>query len=315
MRVLVAGASGAIGRPLVTALLARGYTVISLSRHSVWSSGTPGLTEVSADVLAADDLLRALSGEQADVVVSQLTALKKLPSQHRHMAATNRLRTTGTGNLLMAAKQLGARRFVSQSMMFGYGYDNQGDRLRLETDPFAPRRSGPFEQHLAAMRENEDRVLGDPDVEGLTLRYGLFYGGPASEALLSGVRKRSIPVLGNASPLSMIHVLDAAAATVAAVQSPAAGSAAFNVADDEPVSWTDFVRYVAKEAGAPAPRRVPGWLVGLFAPYAKAILEGGICLSNAKAKDLLGWRPSYPSYRQGVAEMLGPVRVGGHPDE
>jgi nucleoside-diphosphate-sugar epimerase len=304
MRVLVAGASGVVGRPLVDGLLANGHDVIALSRRpSAGSQPRRGVTEVTANAFIAEDLFRALANERADAVVSELTALKKPPSQHRHLAETNRLRTVGTANLLRAAKQLGARRFVTQSMMFGYGYDNQGSRLRLESEPFAPPRSGPFEQHLSAMRENEDRVLGDHDLDGIALRYGLFYGGGASDMLLDGVRKRTIPVTGDASPLSFVHVDDAATATVAALQRGAAGQA-FNVADEEPVSWTTFVCYVASRVGAPRPIRVPRWLISLIAPYAKVIFDGGVCISTAKAQESLGWTPVYRSYRDGIEEMI-----------
>ena len=304
MRTLIAGASGVVGRPLVDALLANGHEVIALSRRpSACSKPRLGVTEVTANALIAEDLFRALANERADAVISELTALKKPPSQHRHMAETNRLRTLGTANLLQVAKQLGARRFVTQSMMFGYGYDNQGSRLRLESERFAPTRSGPFEQHLSAMRENENRVLDDHDLEGVALRYGLFYGGAASGMLLNGVRERTIPVLADASPLSIIQVDDAAAATVAALERGGAGQA-FNVADDEPVSWTTFVSYVASRAGAPPPLRVPRWLVRLIAPYAKVIFGGGVCVSTGKAKELLGWTPAYRSYRDGIEDLI-----------
>jgi nucleoside-diphosphate-sugar epimerase len=289
----------------VNALLANGHEVIALSRRPIAGSKPRlGVTEVTANALIAEDLFRVLADERADAVISELTALKKPPSQHRHMAETNRLRTLGTANLLHIAKQLGARRFITQSMMFGYGYDNQGSRLRLESEPFAPTRSGYFEQHLAAMRENENRVMNDHDLEGIALRYGLLYGGTASEMLLNGIRKRTIPVFTDASPLSFVHVDDAAGATVAALERGGAGQA-FNVADDEPVSWTTFVSYAASRAGAPPPRRVPRWLVRLIAPYAKVIFDGGVCVCTGKAKELLGWTPAYHSYRDGLEDLIG----------
>ena len=188
-------------------------------------------------------------------------------------------------------------------MMFGYGYDNQGSRLRLESERFAPTRSGPFEQHLSAMRENESRVLDDHDLEGIALRYSLFYGGAASGMLLTGVRKRTIPVLADASPLSSIQVDDAAAATVAALDRGGAGQA-FNVADDEPVSWTTFVSYVASRAGAPPPLRVPA----LAGPSDRAVREGHIRRRSVrfhrKSEGVARLDPGVSQLRDGIEDLI-----------
>ena len=299
MRVFVAGATGTIGASLVEKLLTSGHEVIGLRRRA---GGQAEVRWVTADVLDRDGLLHAVSGVRADAVISELSALKKPPARHRDMAATNTLRTRGTANLLEVAHQIGARRFVTQSMMFGYGYDDQGPRLRRESEPFAPEHQGPWEAHLAAMRENERMVLTDHSVEGVALRYALFYGAGASQPLIDGVAHRKLPVLANASPLSWIHVDDAASATVAALERGEAGQA-YNIADDEPVSWTDFIGYLARALGAPTPRRLPSWLLKLFVPYAHAVLKGGVCLANDKAKQQLHWRPAIPTYRLGIDRL------------
>jgi nucleoside-diphosphate-sugar epimerase len=306
MRVLVAGASGVIGRVLLRLLVDHGHQVIALSRHPA-DEPSPAVTWVAADALIKDELLEALAPFSADAVISQLTALRKPPARHRDMRQTNQLRTVGTANLIAAARRLGAQRFLTQSMMFGYGYDNQGGRLHTEADPFAPPGSGPFEEHLAAMRVNEERVLGDPEFDGIALRYGLFYGGAASEPLLTGVQKRALPVLaGHVEPLSFVHLEDAAAATMAALTAPSVGGQAFNIADDEPASWTTFVTYTAERAGAPRPLRLPAWVLRLAAPYGRVILEGGVCISSAKARQKLNWTPIYRNIRQGIdAAMAG----------
>ncbi|MBO0787359.1 MAG: NAD(P)-dependent oxidoreductase, partial [Actinobacteria bacterium] len=121
MRVLLAGASGAIGMPLIRQLHAAGHDVLAVHRSAPGGSrlAATGATPVQADVLSGPGLLRALAGQRADAVICELTALKKPPARHQHMAATNRLRTEGTANLLAAARQLGARRFITQSMVFG----------------------------------------------------------------------------------------------------------------------------------------------------------------------------------------------------
>ena len=241
MRVFVAGATGTIAASLVEKLLMSGHEVIGLRRRA---GGQAEVRWVTADVLDRDGLLHAVSGMRADAVVSELSALKTPPARHRDMAATNILRTRGTANLLEVAHQIGARRFVTQSMMFGYGYDDQGPRLRRESEPFAPEHQG-REAHLAAMRENERMVLTDHSVAGVALRYALFYGAGASQPLVDGVAHRKLPVLASASPLSWIHVDDAASATVAALERGEAGQA-YNIADDQPVSWTVFIDHLAR---------------------------------------------------------------------
>ena len=314
MRVLLAGASGVIGRVLLRLLTDQGHQVIALSRHPS-DEQSPAVRWVAADALNKDDLLAALAPYRADAVISQLTALRKPPARHRDMRQTNRLRTIGTANPVAAARRLGAGRFLTQSMMFGYGYDNQGGRLRTETEPFGPRRSGRFEEHLAAMRKNEELILGDAEFDGIALRYGLFYGGAASQPLLTGVQKRTLPVLaGHVEPLSFVHLEDAAAATVAAMTADSVGGQAFNIADDEPASWTTFVSYTAERAGAPPPRRLPAWVLQLAAPYGRVILEGGVCISSAKAREKLSWRPIYRNVRQGIDAAMVTAESHTSPD-
>jgi nucleoside-diphosphate-sugar epimerase len=121
--------------------------------------------------------------------------------------------------------------------------------------------------------------------------------------MVTEVRRRRLPVLGTASPLSFIHLDDAVSATVAALDRGAPGTA-YNVADNEPASWTTFVTALAEAVGAPAPRRVPAGLIRLGAPYAAAVLRGGVSLSNEKAQRELAWRPSIPTYRDGIQRLV-----------
>ena len=303
MGVLLAGASGTIGLPLVRQLLGAGHQVVAIHRST--GSGdvlrAARATAIQVDVLDRDALLRAVRGHQCDAVISQLSALKKTPARHKDMAATNRLRTVGTANLLAAASAVGATRFVTQSMVFGYGYGDFDDQVLTEADRFAPPGRGRFEAHLAAMRSNEQQVFG-ATLEGIALRYGLFYGpGPAGDTLVNGVRRRRLPVIPNGGVLPWIHVEDAAAATLAALERGAAGSA-YNITDDEPVSFSDLITATAVALDAPPPLRMPPWLLNA-APYAKAVLTGGLRVSNEKAKRELGWMPQMPTYRDGIADL------------
>ena len=312
MKVLIAGASGALGVPLTRVLLAAGHEVIGLSR-------TPGkrdrLRALGAEPLIADvmdrrALLAAVEGLKADAVVHVLTALKKAPIRHRDMTATNALREEGTANLLTAARVVGARRFVVESMIFGYGYGDWGAKVLAEDDPpFGPQgRSRWLERHIGAMRSAESQAFAAEGIEGIALRYGLLYGpGAGAEEMTEMLRHRRLPVLRDGGgPLSWIYIEDAAAATAAALENGRPGQA-YNVVDDEPTSWREFMEAMAEAVGAPAPLAVPRWALRL-APYAYASLTSTMRVSNAKARGELGWASSYPTYRQGIQKVAESLR-------
>lgn len=313
MKVLLAGASGAIGAPLVQQLRTAGHEVTAIHRSPAARTRliTAGATPLQVDVLDRAALLAALKGYAGDAVISQLSAMKKSPTTHDHLTATNRLRTEGTANLLAAAEQIGARRFITQSMVFGYGYGDFGGRVLTEEDEFAPTGHGRFEEHLAAMRSNEDQVLGAPDVQGIALRYGLFYGpGAAGDTLVDGVRRRRMPVIRSGGVQPWVHIDDAAAATRAALEHGVPGSA-YNIVDDEPVSFSELITATAAALGAPRPLVIPAWLLNA-APYAKAIMTGGLRVSNAKACDELEWAPRWPTHRDGIATLVAHYPAPGH---
>lgn len=301
MRILLAGATGAIGRPLVSKLLDRGHEVIAITRGGAAARAMAdrGVTPVIADVLDKPALHHAVTDVTADAVISQLTALQKPPVRHRDMAATNQLRTDGTQNLVDVAHQIGARRFITQSMEFGYGYEGDGTP-HTEEDHFGPVGRGPWEQHLRAMRVNENLVLDAPGLDGIALRYGLFYGvGAGDQVLVDGLRKRRIPAARGGLALSWIYIDDAVEATIAALEGGTPATA-YNIADDDPVSWDTLLTALAAAVGAPRPLRIPRWLLRVGAPYAYAVMRGGVVMSNEKAKAELGWVPTVSSYRQGV---------------
>lgn len=304
MRVLVAGASGAIGVPLVRLLCHAGHEVVAIHRAPEGHSqlAREGAIPVQADVLDRRGLSHVLAGHWADAVIAELTALKKTPLRHADMAATNRLRAEGTANLLTAAQQLGARRFITASMVFGYGFGDWGGRVLTEADPFAPPGNGRFEDHLAALRANEQQVLGAPHLDGIALRYGQFYGpGPASAALVAALCRRRLPVTRDSGAVPWVYVDDAASATVAALELGERGTA-YNIADDEPVSMSAMLIAMAAAVGAPRPRTVPDWLLAAT-PFAKMIMTGGLRVSNTKAKAELNWTLQAPTYRDGLRLM------------
>jgi nucleoside-diphosphate-sugar epimerase len=303
MKVLVAGSTGALGVPLLRALAAGGHEVAGLTRNPANRDRLRalGARPLVADVLDRAALLRAVDGLQVDAVVHLATAFHDLPMRHSGMALTNALRTRGTANLLAAARALGAGRFLAESMIFGYGYGDWGDRVLTEDDPpFGPPGRNPgLEAHLAAMWESTRQTLDAAGIAGISLRYGGFYGpAAASGAIVELLRRRRLPVLRGAGVISLIWIEDAAAATVAALERGPAGQA-FNVVDDEPVAWGTFLRTLAEAVGAPPPRELPAWMLRP-ANYAHAAFTTSMRVSNATARRELGWAPSVPSWRQGI---------------
>lgn len=307
MKVLLAGATGAIGKPLSQALQSAGHHVLGLTRDekSAATLTAAGVQPVVADALDRNALLLALRGVEADAVIHQLTALKEPPARHSGMEATNRLRTTGTENLLAAATQLGATRFVTQSIVLGYGYIDHGSRVLTEDDDYGRPNSGKANPHIAAMLANEQLVRGSKHLDGIALRYGMFYGADV-ETYKELLHKRKVPVPSSTKlkrDLAWIHIDDAAAATVAALEHGQPGSA-YNIVDDDPTSWGRMFNDMADTVGAPRPRKLPSWMIRAAAPYVAAmVLNTSMHVSNVKAKAELGWKPVYPSHTEGLKTL------------
>ena len=308
MKVLLAGASGAIGIPLARQLIAHDHQVLGLTRGHAGAGrlAALGARPLVADALDRDSLLRAVDGLAADAVIHELTALKKPPRKHSGMALTDRLRTEGTTNLLAAAEVLGAKRFLTQSLILGYGYRDHGARVLTEQAPFGRLAGDRCDPHVAAMRSTEQQAFTAP--EGIALRYGLLYGGDA-EQMRALLAKRGLPV-ATGGVLGWIHHQDAVAATVAALEHGRAGQA-YNLVDDLPATWQEVFTAMAEAFGAPPPRKLPTWLFRLVAPYvASFAIETSMRVSNAKAQTELGWRPMFPTYHEGIQAMVSPTPAG-----
>jgi len=311
MKVFVAGASGAVGKPLVRRLVAAGHAVTGTTRREERAKEirAAGATAVVCDVFDAVALEGAVKAAEPEVVVNQLTSLPQdYNPRSIDYGPTNRVREEGGGNLMAAARAVGARRYVTQSIAFLYA--PEGDLVKdEEARPFedAP---APFDRGVRAMLAHEREVLGTGGIEGLVLRYGQFYGPgtyyePGQGALAKRVSKRMLPLVGSGAGIaSFIHVEDAAGATVAALDHGSPGI--YNVTDDEPVPMKEWLPVYAEALGAKPPRHVPVWLARIAA--GKAGVMFGTTLrgaSNAKAKRELQWQPRYPSWRQGFREALG----------
>lgn len=294
--ILLAGASGVLGRHITRALTETGHKVTGLGRSR--ENG------IRADLLDRDALLRAVDGHHFDTVVHAATALRKPPVRDRGMYATDALRAQGTVHLVEAARAVGARRLVVESMAFGYGYGDHGDRPLTEDDPFGPRgTTPPLERHLAAMRTKEQLALeAEEELEGIALRFGLFYGPGGTDALLPLLRRRRLPLPGDRGRvLPWVELTDAARAVVAAVERGRPGQA-YNIADGTPIGFRAHVEAVARAFGLPKPMTAPLWLLKPMS-YAHTVMSSRLRMSCAKAERELGWTPRYVSSREGLAAL------------
>ena len=310
MRVFVAGASGVIGRALVPQLVAAGHEVTGTIRSPERADAleAAGAKAAVCDCLDAAGVREAVASASAEVLVNQLTALpRRFDPRKIDYGPTNRLRRDGTRNLVDAALAAGSRRLISQSIAFIYA--PQGGPIKGEEDPPFTDAPEPFGEGVKATLDLERQTLSAPGLEGLVLRYGWFYG-PGTYFAADGstaeqVRARRYPIVGKGDGISsFIHVEDAAATTVAALDHGPPGI--YNVVDDEPAPMRDWLPEYAAALGAKPPRRVPRWLARLVAGRMAATIAADMRgATNTKAKRELGWAPRYPSWRQGFREALG----------
>ncbi|HET9292339.1 MAG TPA: NAD(P)-dependent oxidoreductase [Actinomycetes bacterium] len=316
MRIFVAGATGALGRRLVPLLVAGGHAVTGMAHSPAKVAGlrAAGARPVLADALDRDDVLRAVVAAQPEVVVHQLTALAgaKLRKFDAEFALTNRLRTEGTDHLLEAAGAAGARRFVAQSFA-GWPFARIGGPVKTEADPLDPDPPAELRRTLDAIRHLEAAVQGAEGLEGVVLRYGGFYGPGTSVGaggyLLDDLRRRRFPLVGAGTGVwSFVHIDDAATATLAALERGAPG--VYQIVDDDPAPVSAWLPALAAAVGARPPRRLPTWAARLLAgEHTVALMTEVRGASNAKAKRKLGWRPAYPSWREGFRSGLGDVSL------
>jgi 2-alkyl-3-oxoalkanoate reductase len=312
MKVFVAGGAGVVGRHLIPELVARGHdvTATTTSAAKLPALGRAGACPLRLDILDREAVLRALTDTRPDVVVHEATALAGPASLRRfdeYFARTNRLRTEGTANLLAGAAAAGAGRVVAQSFT-GWPNARDGARVKDESDPLDPDPPAAARETLAAIRALEAAVAADA-VAGVVLRYGTLYGpGTAIGAggeLLELVRRGRLPLVGRAGGVwSFVHAADVAAATVAAIEGEASG--VYNVVDDDPAEVAEWLPYLARVLGARPPRRIPTWVARLvIGEHGVAMMTQMRGASNAKAKQELGWRPGYATWRDGFRRGLG----------
>jgi nucleoside-diphosphate-sugar epimerase len=287
----------------VLQLIERGHEVIgtSTSPGKADRLRALGAEPMVLDLLDARAVHRAVLETKPDAIVNEATALadvqfsKNLDSS---FVETNRIRTEGTDAVLAAAREAGVSRIVAQSFA-SLRYVREGGPVKTEDDPLDPEPIESMRETAAAMNYLDKAVT---DAGGIALRYGLFYGAD-NDGLIEPVLKRQFPIVGDGGGVSsFIHLDDAAAATVLALEHD--GPAIYNIVDDDPAPVREWLPVVAEALGAKPPRRFPVWLARMFAGELGVMMGTEVRgASNAKAKRELGWRLRYPSWRQGFADV------------
>jgi nucleoside-diphosphate-sugar epimerase len=311
MKVFVAGASGVIGRRLVPMLVERGHDVTAMTRSPEKADEIRAMGAAPAirDVFDAEGLRAEIGTVAPDSIVHELTDLPPNVDPRKaaeQLEGNDRIREEGTRNLVDAALAAGVRRMIAQSIAFVYAF---GGGLKTEDDPLFDDAPFPWSRTVRAVHALEDAVTKTEGLEGIVLRYGFFYG-PGSSYASGGhwareVGRRRFPIVGKGSGVfSFIHIDDAAAATVAALEHGPPGI--YNVVDDEPAPLREWLPAYAHAIGAKKPMRVPKFIARLVAGGYTTRMATELCgASNARAKSELRWQPRYPSWREGFRDSLG----------
>jgi len=296
VKVFVAGATGAIGRPLIKSLTLAGHTAFGMvrSQDSSASLADSGAEPIIGDALDAPSVSAAVAKVRPDVIINELTSLPRhyTPTEMKGSAERDaRVRLEGNKNLIAAAQQTNVRRFLVQSTGFWYA---PGDGLADEGEPFGYDASPAVVAGAQRYAELEAMTLGRTEFEGVSLRYGFFYGpGTWFEAdgdMGKQVRQQQVPIIGSGQGVwSWVHIDDAADATAKALD---CAPGAYNIVDDNPTEQRVWLTAFARYCGAPEPPHISEQealqAAGPDAVYYATRLRGS---ANAKAKRELGFRP------------------------
>jgi nucleoside-diphosphate-sugar epimerase len=253
----------------------------------------------------------AQAAKGCDIIIRAATAIPtKVRTGPKDWAMNDRIRREGTRSLVAAATRAGARAFLQESVVWAVG--------TLDGRPFDEDAAPANDPVLASALDGERiaREAGSSDgFDALALRCGGFYSsdGWHTRVLAESIAKGRPVLIGRQSPVwSMVHTDDAASAFVTAAEAPRTG--VWHVVDDRPVPLAAFLGEMAKRLGARPPRRMPRWLARMFlGRYGTRILSSSFSTSNARLRLDFGWRPSFPTYAEGLEEVVTSWRSEGFP--
>jgi nucleoside-diphosphate-sugar epimerase len=295
MRVFVAGASGAIGEPLIAELLKQGHSVVGMttseSRAKILEN--QGASAAIVNALDAAAVEAVLKQSKVEAVIDELTSLpKEMGDMPKYAEGDRKLRLEGGGNLFRAAIATGVRRYLQQAS--GFFLKAAEGSLADESSPLDINASPGVAASARTYAELESRLFSSSAIEGVSLRYGFFYGPKTwfypGESAANFVTKQQNPVAGKGQGVwSFVHIHDAAIATVAALTAEAG---VYNLVDEDPSPQNVWLPAFAKFLGAPPPPHLSEEEVKAIAGedtvYYATKLSGA---SNTKAKSVLGWQP------------------------
>jgi nucleoside-diphosphate-sugar epimerase len=307
MRVFITGPSGVLGRATIRQLSARGHTAVGLVRSEEKARVVSKLggEPVIGHIFEVESLRRAMHG--SDVVMHLATAIpKKRAPKTEDWVMNDRLRREGTRNLIEAARGKDLQAYIQQSAAFVYG-DRRGEWV---TEDELPQPS----KNLSSAVEGEQMTLAAHNefgLPGIIMRGASFYGPEAwsTRNLIQGIKRRTVPIVGSGLQYwHYIHVEDMASACVRAAENPAPGEIFF-VADEWPFHARDLLNYLAAQLKAPAPFKMTVTLARVLSGDSALFFAQSVRYRTDKIKELLGWTPRYPTFREGFAEILRQLGV------
>jgi 2-alkyl-3-oxoalkanoate reductase len=302
MRILIAGSTGVLGNRLVRLLNSNGHDVFGLTRDERGDDlvrGNGG-TPVRADLFSPDSITSHV--ESLDSIIHAATAIpKKQRPSSKDWEVNDRIRVQGIESLIEVAQQTGAQQLAFQSIVWVARPDDQSPFD--EESPVNP------DDVTRSAADGEQIAIDAGKEHGFTttvLRGGWFYGPDAwhTRSFGEALRKRMLPVVGDGKAYwSIIHVDDAAAAFVAAIEHCPEG--VFHIVDNQSVQVGEFFHFFAGRLGARPPFRVPVWLARLAAgSYAADFATTSTITNASRFKRATGWEPQYPDFQAGLEQVI-----------
>lgn len=302
MRVLLAGAAGVLGRRLVRSLAVSGHEAIGLTRDERGDGIVRDLggTPIRANLFKPEQIISHVDSTDAIIHAATVIPKKQRPTK-TDWEINDRIRIQGIESLIEVARRTSAKQLILQSVVWVARPDDESPFD--EDDPVNP------DEGTASAATAERIAMNAGREHGFTptvLRGGWFYGPDAwhTQSFGQGLKKRMMPIVGDgAAQWSILHADDAASAYLTALEHRPDGI--FHIVDDEPVKVGQLLRHFAERLGAKPPIHVPVWLARLAAgSYAVDFVTTSMVTSADRFKQTSGWKPQYPSYREGLDQVV-----------